>query len=445
MGGDPTAPDVASIGALSTTFEPGNLIWSTSPAEFQDCNQSTARSRATAAAGFVHAGAPLDRDECPVTLRSPILQLRQTRLSADSTILCVRQGLDVGSDADTQLMSNRTLTPALATVVIFTAIVIIVIVGGPRPAGPLHPSGSASRTDATAPPDTTPTASTTLETSSTIAPPTVPASTSNSPGPSTSASSSPPRAVTVTRAPAPTPGTASATSPTSIRTQSSQSYNYTSVAPTPPTANIPATPDFTTPCHTPGEQNACITDTVEAINNAHAIEGIPPMQLPSDFSGLSLPNQVFVLVNLERVDRKLSPVTGELASLDQLAQVGAQNGDDPVVPSGLPGVPVSAWGANWASTGTNVDAVYEWMYNDGLGGFNKDCDAANLSRCWDHRDTILGFQNDITNYGGSLSFGADTVHTGTGNTSVAMVITWSSQTPSGYYYLWSQAVADGAL
>ena len=85
------------------------------------------------------------------------------------------------------------------------------------------------------------------------------------------------------------------------------------------------------------------------------------------------------------------------------------------------------------------------MYNDGLGGFNKDCDAENLSRCWDPRDTILGFQNDITNYGGSLSFGADTVNTGTGNTSVAMVITWSSQTPSGYYYLWSQAVADGAL
>jgi hypothetical protein len=339
-------------------------------------------------------------------------------------------------------MPNRTRTPVLATVGIFAAIVTVVIVAMPHSGGPLQATGSARRTNTTAPPSAT---STTAQTTSTIAPTTVPASTSNSHDPSTAASPSPPRAVTITRTATPSAGPTPTTSPTSVHIQSSPSYNYTSVAPSPPATNIPPDPNFAAPCHTPGEQSTCITDTVEAINNAHVIEGIPAVQLPSDFGGLTPPNQVLVLVNLERVSRNLSPVSGELSNLDQLAQVGAQSNEDPVVPSGgVQGLPVSAWGSNWASSGTNIDAVYEWMYNDGLGGFNIDCTTATLSRCWDHRDAILGFQNDMTNYGGSLSFGAATATTATGNTSVAMIITWSSQTPSGYYYSWSQAVAAGA-
>ncbi len=339
-------------------------------------------------------------------------------------------------------MSSR--TKVLVTIGAVAAVAVAVIIVEPGKGGPLR-SISAKRAPTTLPTSTTSTAPAVPPTTA----PTVPASTSPSRGPSTSASSSPLPTPVVTRAPGPVPGatgpaTGAAPSPP-VPAQSSQSYNYTSTAPAPPSADVPPNPDFTAPCHTPGEQSVCIADTVQAINNAHMIEGVPSMQLPSTFAGLSLPNQLFVLINLERVDRNLSPITGELTSLDQLAQVGAQNNQDPVVPpGGLQGLPVSAWVANWASTGTNVDAVYEWMYNDGLGSLNYDCTTANPSRCWDHRDTILGFQNDMSNYGGSLSFGAATLPTATGNTSVAMVITWSNQPIGGYYSTWSQAVAAGA-
>jgi hypothetical protein len=335
------------------------------------------------------------------------------------------------------VMSTR--GAALVTVGVFAAIVVVVIIGPLTSGGPVYLAGGTSRTGSFAHGTAT---STTAVPSTTTAPPTTPAAASIGTEPSSSAPATPVPTPTITRTPV--PATRSSTVAPSAPSQNTPSYNYASVAPPPPAADIPPNPDFSAPCHAASQQSTCITDVVDAINNAHVVEGIPPVQLPSGFDSLSPANQVFVLVNLERVDRNLSPITGELASLDQLSQVGAQGSEDPEVPSGgLPGVPVSAWGANWASSGSDVDAVYEWMYEDGLGGPNRDCTTTNLSRCWDHRAAILGFQNDMTAYGGSLSFGAATVSTGS-NTSVAMLITWSRQTPSGYYYSWSQAVAGGA-
>jgi hypothetical protein len=186
-----------------------------------------------------------------------------------------------------------------------------------------------------------------------------------------------------------------------------------------------------------------------AIDNARSEEGVGPIVIPSDFAGLTPSEQLLVLVDCERVDRGLTPVAGELGSLDQLAATGAEAGADPSVPSdGIAGLTVWAWVSNWASTDSDLEAFYEWMYDDGLGSGNIGCTVTDQSGCWDHRDNILGFQNDIDGFGGSLSFGGATAATGTAHDqslqSVTMLTTWSPETTTGYYFTWEQAVADGA-
>ncbi len=186
-----------------------------------------------------------------------------------------------------------------------------------------------------------------------------------------------------------------------------------------------------------------------AIDNARSEEGIGPLVLPSDFADLIPSEQLFVLVNCERVDRGLTPIAGELGGLDQLAGIGAQAGQDPSVPSdGIAGLTVWAWVSNWASTDSNLEAFYEWMYDDGLGSGNIGCTVTDQSGCWDHRDNILGFQNDVNGFGGTLSFGGATAPTTTAHDqsleSVTMLTTWSPGTTTGYYFTWDQAVADGA-
>jgi hypothetical protein len=242
---------------------------------------------------------------------------------------------------------------------------------------------------------------------------------------------------------------ATPTSSSSSTSQGSISVDYASTAPNPPSADIPADPNLAVTCRSPDDGNACIDAAVLAIDNARTQEGIGPMVLPADFAELTLSEQLFVMVDCERVDRGLTPIAGELASLDQVAAGAAQDQSDPSVPSeGIAGLSVSAWVGNWASTDSVGDALYEWMYDDGLGSINVDCTSADQSGCWIHRDNILGFQNDVDGFGGSLSFGGAAVVTSPAHgqplVSVTMLTTWSPDTATGYYYTWDQAVDDGA-
>jgi hypothetical protein len=283
--------------------------------------------------------------------------------------------------------------------------------------------------------------------------------------PATTTTSTPPppvttAPVTVTRTTiralaTPAPSTAGAvpattnTPPGSSTSDSSSSINYASTAPAPPSNDIPADPNLSASCRTQDDEGTCITDALLAFDNARAEEGIGPMTLPADFANLTPSEQLFVLVDSERVDRGLTPIGGELTSLDQLSASAAQDQVDPSVPSdGVAGLTVADWLSNWASTDSDLSAVYEWMYDDGLGSDNIDCTVADESGCWDHRDNILGFQNDLDSYGGSLSFGGATFTTGTSHgqpvVSVTMLTTWSPSATSGYSYTWDQAVADGA-
>jgi hypothetical protein len=110
---------------------------------------------------------------------------------------------------------------------------------------------------------------------------------------------------------------------------------------------------------------------------------------------LSIPGQLLVLADLERLSRSLPGFVGLSHQLDDLAEGGALTNSDP---DGLPG---TSWGSNWAGGEASVLlADYDWMYDDGPGSPNLDCARPSSIGCWAHRRNILG------DYGPRPSMGA---------------------------------------
>jgi hypothetical protein len=143
------------------------------------------------------------------------------------------------------------------------------------------------------------------------------------------------------------------------------------------------------------------------IDYCRAQQGVGPVRLPSNFGRLSVPEQMLVMVDLERVNRGEAPVVGLTASLDRLAHQAAAAGTDPAIGFG------DIWAGGAASA---AEADYAWMYDDGYASSNVDCVAPAGSACWGHRDIILvddisaplvagaGFETGRS-YGGSYAFG----------------------------------------
>ena len=78
---------------------------------------------------------------------------------------------------------------------------------------------------------------------------------------------------------------------------------------------------------------ACIGAVLAAINHAHALESASgPWCCRADFAQMSIPDQLFVAVNLERVDRGLPAFGGLTTALDRNAQQGADDGQRPTRP-----------------------------------------------------------------------------------------------------------------
>lgn len=131
--------------------------------------------------------------------------------------------------------------------------------------------------------------------------------------------------------------------------------------------------------------DACTAAALAANNKARAREGLGPMTLPTNFGVLTPAEQLFVLANIDRVDRGLTPIAGLSSTLNAYAQAGADAGGDPNFP---------AWaregGSNWFGAGSALAAEYFFMYDDGPGSSNVDCSAGNSSGCWGHRHNILG-------------------------------------------------------
>lgn len=123
-----------------------------------------------------------------------------------------------------------------------------------------------------------------------------------------------------------------------------------------------------------------------SIDRCRAAQGVGPLRLPKNWSALTMPEKLLVIIDLERVNRGLPPVVGLSPALDALAAKGAASDSDPPFPKG------NFWeGSIWAGVDTVQEADYGWMYDDGWGKhvINEDCTSAHAKGCWGHRDNIL--------------------------------------------------------
>ncbi len=131
----------------------------------------------------------------------------------------------------------------------------------------------------------------------------------------------------------------------------------------------------------------CIAAYLHNINYARSLEGVPSMILPNDYASLDVPSQQLVIADLERGDRGLSQFTGLSTTLNTAAAASLSTDSDPGVPMGYD---FTDFGSNFALDRTPLGADYGWMYDDGFGGANGDCTAADVSGCWGHRNNVLG-------------------------------------------------------
>jgi hypothetical protein len=149
---------------------------------------------------------------------------------------------------------------------------------------------------------------------------------------------------------------------------------------------------------------------------------------------LSTSEQLFVAIDLERVDRGLAPFAGMTAALDHNAQVGADRDDDPPDP----GPSYLLYDSDWAGGSVNaLDAVYGWMYDDGYDSGNLDCLHRGAAGCWGHRKGILdnfGSGNDLV-MGAALDLGVKDAP------SVAATLAVTSKVPRHLLYTWAQVLA----
>jgi hypothetical protein len=214
-----------------------------------------------------------------------------------------------------------------------------------------------------------------------------------------------------------------------------------------PSANIAETPDFASTCRQDGVTSAaCTSAATQAIAAARGHEGLGAMVLPSNFSALTPGEQLFVLTDIERVDRGLPAVVGMVAPLDTDAQNAAAANTDPTPSSVPPGSTVASWASNWAEAAGPLGSTYNWMYDDGPGSGDIDCTASDPGSCWGHRDNMLGFNaSKVAASHGVLVMGAAqaTVAGDSPWTSDAMLLALVSGSPA-YTYTWAEAEAAGA-
>ena len=208
-----------------------------------------------------------------------------------------------------------------------------------------------------------------------------------------------------------------------------------------PGHNVAPSPDYTHVCRAGTDDSpACIGAVLAAIDHAHAGEGIRPMVLPNGFASMSIPDQLFVAVNLERVDRRLPAFGGLTTALDQDTRKGADDANDPPDP----GQAYDLDDAEWAGGSSNgLDAVYGWMYDDGFDSGNLDCLRRGAAGCWGHRKGILDDFGSGPNLvmGAAVDMVSDTHKGDIGGTSMAVTLAVASVPVHTFTYSWAQVVA----
>ena len=156
-----------------------------------------------------------------------------------------------------------------------------------------------------------------------------------------------------------------------------------------PTTSVTPKPDYADVCAPVGADTTttCLRITLGAIDAARAAEGLRPMLLPADFARLTVPEQLFVAIDRERVDRGLAPFTGLVASLDTDAQRGARAAQLP----SRPGSDFASTATEWIGEIDNgLDADFQWVYDDGPDSGVVDCSCGQDSGCWADRKIVLG-------------------------------------------------------
>ena len=154
---------------------------------------------------------------------------------------------------------------------------------------------------------------------------------------------------------------------------------------------------------------ACTELVMAAINDAQAAEHLRRFALPSGFLAMTVVQQLFVLVNLERISHGVPPLVGLSPYLDAAATSAARQGEAPEFRSEYG--PVRVWlpqrggyyafGSTWSGGAVNAAAaVFVWMYDDGWGGrdntSNAACTGPRSGGCWGHRDELLGRYSGIS-------------------------------------------------
>jgi hypothetical protein len=188
------------------------------------------------------------------------------------------------------------------------------------------------------------------------------------------------------------------------------------------------------------------SDWLTSINSARASEKVGPMNLSEPMlTSLPLPEQVFIVTNLERVDRGLPAISYMTAQLNADAQQGADAASDPGFPSTLSGgSPVNQGGSIWAGVNSSLEADYYWMYDDGWSvppspTTNADCTTPLASGCWGHRDNILESFAACSAGPPTLSMGAAYSSTASSGGSIAAVmIATCGPTPTDITLTWNQ-------
>jgi hypothetical protein len=192
---------------------------------------------------------------------------------------------------------------------------------------------------------------------------------------------------------------------------------------------------------------SCEQTWLTDINHARAQEGVRPMVLPANYRNLPAGEQIFVLTDLERVDRSLAPVAGITAALNTRAALGAAVSRDPGLSTWDFGPYHAMIAASVQADVTNpLDADWMWMYTDGWGGAghtgNVDCTNATSTGCWDHRTNVLSTLQDRPLIVAGVAAAAGS----TDLDSYAEILTGGtgSVTPQTYRYTWAQARLAGA-
>jgi hypothetical protein len=184
----------------------------------------------------------------------------------------------------------------------------------------------------------------------------------------------------------------------------------------------------------------CTNYVLAAINAAHAVEHLAPMVLPNNWYSLTVDEQMFVLTDLERTVRGLTPYLGLTRGLAVSARAGALKNVDPWFVSGVTSSRFTSILAD--ASPSPLAADYVWMYDDGWAGSvaatsNIDCTSAQSPRCWGHRANILG--NYLGAYCHDCQMGAAYVNS-RGAGAYAEIFVRPQGRPAAMYFTWSDVL-----